>query len=348
MLNKRFKNDKTPIIKLNEIQLEAKKNIERKINSGTYKFEKINCILCNSNRFRTLAQKDRYGLEVPTVICLKCGLVQTNPRMDSRSYSQFYNSEYRKLYGGTNKINSEFFEDQIEKGTKILKFIETKTNKKIQEKFVVEIGTGAGGILFPFKNNGNEVLGLDYGSEYIKFGQKKGLNLKVGDINYLENIDRKIDIVIYCHVLEHLSNPLEELRKLKKHLHSDSIVYIEVPGLKNLFQSYEQNFLKYLQNAHTYHFSKNKIKEISEKAGFRLIYGNEKIESLIKVSSQNPPIIKNEYSEIVTYLKRLEKQRRKLINFYLIKTKIFKLLLNLLKKINLDKSAKKIYYNLLK
>lgn len=328
---------------MNSIQLKAKNELESKISKKEYKFEKVNCLICNSSQFKKLAEKDRYGLSVSTVICKNCGLVQTNPRMNEESYIKFYDLEYRRLYVGEEQVPSHLFELKSQQGKNILKYLEKVTKQKITKKFVVDIGTGSGGVLYPFKMQKNEVLGLDYGSLYLNYGRKKGLNLKLGGVEVLENINKKIDVVIYRHVLEHLSNPIEELKKLRKFLHKDSIVYIEVPGLKNLHQSYNQDFLRYLQNAHLYHFTLKKIKEVGQISGFKLIHGDETIRSVFKIANNNDDY-SNDLSKTIKYLKEVEIMRKEPINSYKLKNTT----LNILKKAKLDKPIKKIYNYLLK
>ena len=68
MLNERYKFDGKPILNLNKIQLQNKKMVEDKIKSKKYKFEKVNCVICGSSNFELLAEKDRYGLQVSTVV----------------------------------------------------------------------------------------------------------------------------------------------------------------------------------------------------------------------------------------------------------------------------------------
>ena len=272
MLNKRYSYDKKPLLSLNKLQLKTKNEIENKIANKIYSFEKISCIVCNSNNFQLLSEKDRYGLYMPVVICKECGLVQTNPRMSQKSYNKFYDSEYAKLYVGEGKPTEEFFTKQYNHGAYIYDYIR-RFSGKIENKFIVEVGTGAGGILQYFKEKGNEVYGVDLGSDYIEFGKQKGLNLEVGTIDKLYSLKKKLDVVIYSHIVEHLLNPVDELKKLRNILNEDSLLYIEVPGLKNLYDSYGQDFLKYLQNAHTYHFTLNSMANCTRKAGFKLLSG---------------------------------------------------------------------------
>jgi 2-polyprenyl-3-methyl-5-hydroxy-6-metoxy-1,4-benzoquinol methylase len=175
---------------------------------------------------------------------------------------------------------------------------------------VLEVGTGAGGILYYFQQKNNSVSGIDLGSEYIKYGvEKYGLNLFTGTIYDLE-LDEKPDIIIYSHVLEHVLDPLKEIRTLKNICHKDTLIYIELPGIKNLSQSYKMDFLKYLQNAHVYHFTLTTLTNLFKKENYDLLYGDEYIHAIFKPSIKYIPFgYKNDCEDSLTYLKHLEYMR---------------------------------------
>ena len=95
----------------------------------------------------------------------------------------------------------------------------------------------------------------------------------------------KADLVIYCHVLEHLPDPVKELRGVRKVLKEGGLLYIEVPGLRNVRKSYyyNQDLLRYLQGAHNYHFTLKSLRNCAEKAGFEFIKGDNVVRSLFKI-----------------------------------------------------------------
>ncbi len=226
MLSKRFKYNGKPATRLNELQVRMKKQIERKIEEGIYSFEEVPCCVCGGKNFEFLSEKDRYGLYVPVVICRDCGLIQTNPRMTQKAYNQFYDMEQKKLYVGKDIPTDKYFESQYERGTRIYAYIEKNLRIDLTDLKVLEVGTGAGGILYAFKEKGNEVYGCDLGSEYIAFGKEKyNLDLQIGTI-YDSDINWTPDIVIYSHTLEHILNPVEELHLEK--------LFLEKPNLDEL------------------------------------------------------------------------------------------------------------------
>lgn len=349
MLNSRYHYDGQPILKLNALQQIIKDKVESKVKNNIYKFETVPCCICKGNEFELLSEKDRYGLYVPISICKECGLIQTNPRMSQQSYNTFYKSEYRKLYVGTETPTQNFFKQQYFRGVNIFHYL--KRHGAFSEiksiPFIFEVGCGAGGILKYFQDMGCRVKGIDLDEEYINFGKKNhGLDLSVGVISETQ-LDISPDIIIYCHVLEHILQPLQELKNVYNKLGKAGIIYIEVPGIKNLLYSNEMDFLRYLQNAHTYHFTLTTLNNLLKANGFRLKKGDERIKSIYCKGSVSTNYV-SDYHESMRFLQKIERARSRYYYqyYYKIKSVPFALFKKLLKLLGLHKTAKKIFYSL--
>jgi 2-polyprenyl-3-methyl-5-hydroxy-6-metoxy-1,4-benzoquinol methylase len=312
MISERYKNDgKITIFHMNRVQKTAKVNIEKKITSGRYTFIETVCPVCGHADYEHLAEKDRYGLYCCTVICKTCGLLITTPRMTKESLNLFYSEDYRDLYnGGKSACASYFLSQYNRKGAAIIKFIRKWNNSfSFQNKLVLEVGCGAGGILAAFRDVGAEVLGFDLGIDYLEYGIKEhGLRLIQGTIeDYKET--KKPDIIIYSHVLEHVSSLTDELASIKKICHAETLVYIEVPGVLFIQKTYA-DFLCYLQNAHLYHFSLGTLQNLLSKHGFSFVSGNEFVRSLFVPTSISSEVsISNCYHENMLYLRETERKR---------------------------------------
>ncbi|MDA3781230.1 MAG: class I SAM-dependent methyltransferase [Bacteroidales bacterium] len=331
-LNKRYEKGRAGIEKLNEFQKNLKKTVELKIRNGEYSFEELmSCPSCRGKKFETLSEVDRYGFEISTVICMECGLIFANPRFNQESYIKFYDSEYRCLYSSSAMATEVFWANQKKQGKKIFDYL--SKIREIKNLDIAEIGVGAGGILKYFQEKENNVAGVDFGQEYLSYGKKNGLNLIQGGIDELAKKKLKFDLVIYSHVFEHILDLEKELKSVKKILRKDGILYIEVPGVKNLDRSYEMDFLKSLQNAHVYYFTLNSLKNILSRNGFSLIRGDEFVHAAFKISECKGEKIP-EYDSTVNYLNKKEIQRKKVFpNYYVFKTRIKERLAVLLKAI---------------
>ena len=120
--------------------------------------------------------------------------------------------------------------------------------------------------------------------ERLAYGRERhGLDLVAGTLAEVEP-GRRPDLVIYSHVLEHVLDVGAELDRLRGVLAPSGIVYLEVPGIKRLDAGYEDDFLRYLQNAHCYHFSLVTLTNLLAGHGFERIAGDDLVRSAFRVS----------------------------------------------------------------
>jgi SAM-dependent methyltransferase len=312
-----------------------KKEVERKIANGIYRFESKACF-CDSNDSIKIAETDRYGFYYPLVLCKHCGLIRAEPRLTLESYVDFYDKHYRTIYSGDIQNKEEIFKTGIKQGKATYQFISEHLQLK-DKSVVMEIGSNMGATLLAFHKRGHEVYGTDYGSENIEFGRKKtGIDsLLIGGIDRLVEVGKKADLVIAHHVLEHLLDMEKEIGEIRKIMKTDAYFYIAVPGtywwIKNACKG---NIKGLLQNAHTYQFSIETLKYIMECCGFELFRGNEEILSLFRVSDKyrnkgDVPI--GESERALNYLKNMESKY--LPRYYLIRLLDFIGIKTILKKI---------------
>ena len=325
LLGARYEFDGHPHLRLNALQLEVKAQLERKLAAGVYRTERVPCVLCGGSSFEPLAAKDRYGLQLSVVICGECALVQTNPRMDERSYAEFYNDEYRPLYGGEPEPTEDFFGAQYLAGARVHAYVTRHgmlRPPRGRVPMVLEIGCGAGGILQYFRDQGCRVMGLDLGEAYVEYGRRRhGLDLRAGTLADVP-ADVRPDLVIYSHVVEHLPDPIGEMRRVRERLADGAGLYVEVPGLRSLWRFYRMDLLRYLQNAHTYHFSAVTLRWLLEAAGFSAVAVDERVRSVFRPTGdgdaaavrrfppRDPAAARAEHERTIGYLRRAESLRR--------------------------------------
>ncbi len=312
MLIKRLKNNGIALLKLNKVQLKAKQEVDNKIATNQYKFEEICCPICGKTDKDVIGEKDRYGFYYPANICAECGLVYVSPRMSQDSYNDFYNTVYRQLYVGKEIATDKFFMGQYKKGERIYNFIANNTDKlNKQNLFVLEIGCGAGGILEYFKQKGHKVKGIDLGQEYINYG-KNNHNLDL-EVNSLQNFtpNQTPDIIIYSHVFEHILDLNNEINNLKNIINSNTLVYIEVPGIKEIHKNYKSDILLYFQNAHVFNFSLESLTNIFCKNNFKLLYGNQYVQSIFQLdeTTNTEFTYTSDYKAIKDYILSAEQKR---------------------------------------
>ncbi|MCR5651811.1 MAG: class I SAM-dependent methyltransferase [Lachnospiraceae bacterium] len=303
LISKRFANDGEPILELSELQKKYISIFNEKCRSGEYKFRKRSCE-CGSDDLDVIAQKDRYGIPMDTVICRNCGLIMTNPLLDDKSNNAFYDNEYPFIYRAEEVPSEEMFLDGKKNAEFIISFIRKHDGK--ESGSVLEIGCADGRNVAAFAEAGYDACGIDLSHRYVEFGKGKGLNLFCTDAASFEKEGKKFDIIVLNHVLEHFTDIGREINIIDRMLNPEGCLFISVPGVKALtFGTYAADFLRLLQNAHIYNFTKTSLCSVMGRYGFECIFANEMISSVFRKGS--PTDQKNDsYDDIMKYFRRLE------------------------------------------
>jgi SAM-dependent methyltransferase len=312
MLSNRYSNDGKPAVPLVPEADAVRKVIRKKMSDGYFIYESVPCD-CGSTNDETLSEKDRYGFYFPVVICKDCGLIRANPRWNQESYQKFYVEDYRSLYAESETPTQNFFNDQVKRGKKISSFIASSAGSF--EGTVCEIGAGSGGILKAFKDEGFRTVGTDLNPKYLDYGRSLGLELYDGFSDVLIEKSISCNVVILSHVLEHFLDLEKELSTISGLLEDDGLVYVELPGVMNLYHSVF-DFLKLLQNAHTYYFTLDTLNDTMARHGFSFVAGDETIRAVYRKNKPTKPTT-NRYQSTKEYLEKHEKSRKFDINYYL-------------------------------
>ena len=290
-----WKNDGKPAVQFENLNRDNVDNLIEAIKRKDLILVENKC-LCNNEHEDidiVIAEKDRFGLPIPQVLCSKCGLIRSKFVFDEKSNDLFYEKYYRGIYT-TDMPSDKFFQDQVNTGIWILNLLKQYLDVTDISN-VVEIGCGAGGILLPFLESSKSVSGYDFDEKYLEYGRSKGINLYYGDF-YKQTDNNKYDLIILNHVLEHLLSPLEEIGKLLPKLRIGKYLYIQVPGIYCISDIYK-NPLTYFQNAHVYNFFEQYFRVFFTKFGLKVIYGDERCTFICQKVSEEIPDVKFIYDE---------------------------------------------------
>jgi len=269
------------------IQEQARDLLLQKINTGLYKQIENSCVICKISKStipqseKVIAKVDRYGIPNRTVMCGVCGMLRTDPVFRESDYADFYQSHYRELYSGAFEASEDFFDEQLRRGAKIRKLLNNYVS--IEGKIVVEVGTGAGGLLRGVIGDDAFGIGCDYGFDYLKFAQAKALSVLQGSINSLAS--NSTDILIYSHVLEHIANPAIEISEMHRVLKNNGLVLVIVPGLFSIHRHYGGRLSQYLQSAHLQHYTREHLRKVMCNGGFVERYGTQAVTAIFTKKS---------------------------------------------------------------
>jgi len=270
----RFGKARGPAIHLSPVQARYVDDVDRRVRSGAYRLEHGACV-CGSDAGAVIAQVDRYGIALDTVLCAACGTLRFDPYLAPESLAEFYRFRYQQMYARAPDPDTYFARQRLY-GRRLL---EGLRNDLPKGAVVAEVGCGAGGALAVFADAGHATYGCDYSAELVGQGRLRGVeNLVVGDvetlIERLSQSPRKADLVFLHHVFEHVGAPVAWLVRAKEMLSENGVIVVAVPDVTAIhrYPSAEGDLRQFLHIAHKFNFSTKGLAALAAAAGLHASY----------------------------------------------------------------------------
>ncbi len=266
-------------------------------------FEFTKCAVCGADDTDKICERGQFGLPTHLVLCKNCGLGYLNPRWTKERYIHFYTKEYDKYYRpevykteqGLGKIN--YYLPVYERLTNF----GTDTGKI---KRVLDIGSGDG-------NNLNYLMQQIPNAKYYAIEPSEqcrntlssmGVNI-LGtdvDINFHKDYKGAFDLIIMRHVLEHFSNPVDTMQKVRHILKDDGIAYIAVPN--NLKFGNGKLLDNWFRVVHTYYFTTHSLQNVFNLAGIEALsmqegddYNQRELFAIVRKGEVKDAVYNNEF-----------------------------------------------------
>jgi 2-polyprenyl-3-methyl-5-hydroxy-6-metoxy-1,4-benzoquinol methylase len=218
------------------------------------------CPLCGFDHHSLFEITDFCEFKVENQICKRCGFVFQSPRMSEKELDEFYKSSYRQIYQGEEGPTRKDLANQKERAMALVEFAGSFVP---QVESLLDIGCSAGLLLDEFQRLFcGKVTGVEPGDAYRSFAHEKGLRV-YANLEQLQHEDSgPFDLISMVHVLEHISQPVAYLLKLRQDfLNPQGWLLIEVPNLL-IHDSFEL--------AHMSSFSRHSLKEALKHSGFSI------------------------------------------------------------------------------
>lgn len=202
--------------------------------------------------------------------CDNCGLVFKEILETKKDIELFYKEKYRKIDTSPVQTAEEYYNDNVAK-----KYINDRIrfiaeNVDLEDKNILEIGSASGGLMEILRSMDAKVEGIEPNDEYRDFSKKLGFNVYDRPIEYL-NIEKKYDIIVSFHTIEHFINPKSAIKSIYLALKKDGIFLGEVPNQDDwrisIFDNIVVKRLHY-DPSHYYYFSPISLKNYLETCGF--------------------------------------------------------------------------------
>lgn len=225
---------------------------------------KLNCPICGKSNAATYWAMHGYKL----ARCGECGMVWDH--IPSENVLSQYNKSYfinENPKGGY----TNYFE-----GMRINRRTFTERLKRIQERLgkkgkLLDVGCALGDCLLEAKKLGwKEAEGLEVADYAYKFAKNRKLNVHKGILEKAKFKENSFDVVTYQDVIEHIPDPIDELKKVKKILKKGGIVFLVTPDIRGLWHRFlGRLWYHYKPGEHIMYFSQDTLAKALKKAGFK-------------------------------------------------------------------------------
>lgn len=234
------------------------------------------CILCGSRNCQTLYPSTNNEINIDPlkyactsighrqygqiVKCNNCSLIYINPRLNDKEIIDSYIKVVDNKYLRESECRKMTFE-------RVLKLIKSYKDKGK----ILDIGCNIGTFLEAARSDGWETFGVEL-SQWAASYAKKILRLNVleGTIEESAKFATKFDVITLWDTIEHMTDPLYELKSARKLLKNDGFLLLSTMNIDSHFARMLGKWWPWLMDMHLYYFTPKTIKLLLEKAGLQL------------------------------------------------------------------------------
>lgn len=231
------------------------------------------CNLCGATGQTLLTHVDRYGYLVTAAACSTCGLTFLNPVMTRVAYGDFYARIYRPLVSAYHGrlINAQTIQDeQLTYAHALAEVIRPWTVGRRVET-LLDIGGSTGVValeltkLFPIKASV-----LDPAADELDWAAKFGMETITGFLEQYDPKGRQFDLVTLCQTIDHLTDALGSLRKIRQLLTPDGLFFMDIVDFRAAYLR-QASIESAVKIDHPYYFTEETAEAMLRRAGFNVL-----------------------------------------------------------------------------
>ena len=228
-----------------------------------YEGRDVPCPACGSENVKPLVSLDRRLKRLPSACCGHCGLIYTNPMPTDAELSDYYANFYRFDYQA---VSSEPTERHLRKRRNEAAGRAAQVTELLDSPVrTLDFGCGTGEFVTAMSELGHDAYGFEPGETYGNFARRRhGDHVKVSGWQNADFPEESFGLVSCFHVVEHLAQPVEAMKKMAQWARPDGYVYVEVPDIG---QEKRNKGFGYLHFAHLINFNTHNLVVAAAQAG---------------------------------------------------------------------------------
>jgi 2-polyprenyl-3-methyl-5-hydroxy-6-metoxy-1,4-benzoquinol methylase len=196
------------------------------------------------------------------VQCRRCGMVTSKPTLDRQSIIEKYSQMIDESYLFEQEARKELFDWVLDR---IESFLAPGQD-------LLEVGSNVGLFLKTASDRGWKARGVEPSRWAVQVGvQRFGVNLTQGTLDEVDVTAGKTDVAVMLDVLEHLSDPVADLRKLRDLMHEQGLLALSTIDLSSLHAKVRDGHWPWFIRPHLHYFTPESLRATLERSGFRMV-----------------------------------------------------------------------------
>lgn len=221
--------------------------------------EWVPCNLCGSSTQRPWGAKDGWSI----VQCAECALVYVNPRLNARGMALAYAEEYFAL---------QYDPEDTRKRLAMYRIEIADLERTVRGGRILDVGAGRGDFLAALGSHWQK-HGCEVNAVAVEYARTHyGLGLQQGEFRSVSYEGNRFDCVSLRGVIEHLPDPLGDLREAFRVLRAGGVLSLNTPNIDSFCaRVYREGFRLVDPRFHIYYFSPRTLTRLLEATGFRVL-----------------------------------------------------------------------------
>jgi len=231
--------------------------------------DRIPCPICAGTAF-ALVYDDA---ESKVLRCRGCDLVFFNPLPTPAWLADFYGSQQGYLPSIEENLRSFRADPSAWRSSATHLLDQLRRHHKLARGTrILDVGCAYGFFLHFAAEAGLDAHGLEISPETSASARERGLDVRTGTLAEAPFEPKSFDIVTFNNVLEHSTEPLEDLRRVHGLLARKGLLYLAVPNIDSLVARADNYFWKMKSwPNHLFYFSRETLERMVAKAGYDVV-----------------------------------------------------------------------------
>jgi SAM-dependent methyltransferase len=183
-----------------------------------------------------------------------------------------------EAYGFIRSPRTDAFVDGTPHAVRILRELEANT----LPGRLLDVGCATGDFLVAAQERGWAAQGVELSGHAAGVARRRRVDVRVGTLRNARFPDAAFDVVTMLDVIEHLNDPMAELRETRRVLRPGGIICVETPNWDSIYRRVLGRRWAALQpRLHLLYFDRTTLREALSRAGFQVVRSLTEIVALL-------------------------------------------------------------------